>query len=92
MLPTRLDIVRRLGGVLAAAATGLALTEGGVGTGATDGLVPLTPQFLAERLLRPVQAAPRPAEAAAKRHRQPVFPSAQAHQAAARTIQDLRNE
>ncbi|MDA8049239.1 MAG: GTP-binding protein [Rhodospirillales bacterium] len=53
LLPTRLDIVRRLGGVLAAAHAGpLALTEAGIGPGAADGLAPLTPAFLAERLLR----------------------------------------
>ena len=93
LLPTRLDIVRRLGGVLAAAAAGLVLTEGGVGTGATDGLVPITPHFLAERLLRPPpRGSPRPNEAAAPGHRQPVFPSAHAHQAAARNVQDFRNE
>ncbi len=51
LLPTRLDIVGRLGGVLAAAQAGpLALTEAGVGPGAADGLATLTPAFLAERL------------------------------------------
>lgn len=53
MVATRLDLARRLGGVLAAAAAGrLALTEAGIGPGAADGLVPLTPAFLAERLLQ----------------------------------------
>jgi flagellar biosynthesis protein FlhF len=53
LLPTRFDIVRRLGGVLAAAHAGsLALVEAGVGPGAADGLAPLTPAFLAERLQR----------------------------------------
>jgi flagellar biosynthesis protein FlhF len=53
LLPTRLDIVRRLGGVLAAAQAGpLAFTEAGIGPGVTDALVPLTPAFLAERLRR----------------------------------------
>ena len=52
MVATRLDLTRRLGGVLAAAATAhLALTEAGVGPGAADGLVPLTPDWLASRLL-----------------------------------------
>ncbi len=52
LLPTRLDVARRLGCVLAAAASpGLTLTEAGIGTGATDGLVRLTPEFLAARLL-----------------------------------------
>ena len=53
LLPTRLDIVTRLGGVLAAAHAGpLALTEAGIGPGAADGLTPVTPAFLAERLQR----------------------------------------
>lgn len=51
LVATRLDLARRLGGILAAAASGrLALTEAGIGAGAADGLVPLTPSFLAERL------------------------------------------
>ena len=50
LVPTRLDLTRRLGGVLAAAAAGPMLTEAGVGPGAADGLRPLTPAFLAERL------------------------------------------
>ncbi len=50
LLPTRLDVARRLGGVLAAAASGLALTEAGTGPGAADGLTPLTPDWLARRL------------------------------------------
>ncbi len=53
LLPTRLDLARRLGGVLAAAHAGrLALAEAGIGPGAADGLAPITPAFLAERLLR----------------------------------------
>jgi flagellar biosynthesis protein FlhF len=52
MLPTRLDLARRLGGILTAASTGLALTEAGMGPGAADGLVPLTPEWLAQRLLK----------------------------------------
>jgi flagellar biosynthesis protein FlhF len=69
LLPTRLDLARRLGSVLgAAAAADLILTEAGTGTGATDGLTPLTPEFLAERLGRaPPGAAPL---------RRPIFPSA----------------
>jgi flagellar biosynthesis protein FlhF len=51
LVATRLDLARRLGGVLAAAGAGLALTEGGVGPGAADGLLPLTPEWLAARLL-----------------------------------------
>lgn len=50
LAPTRLDIARRLGGVLAAAHAGLALTEAGVGPRAADGLQPLTPALLASRL------------------------------------------
>ncbi len=86
-LPTRLDATRRLGSVLAAAEGGLILTEAGVGTGATDGLAPLTPEFLAERLL---SAAPPPAfrtpesrnpesrtpESRNPAYRTPVFPTA----------------
>ncbi len=74
LLPTRLDIARRLGSVLAVAdpaGPGLTLTEAGIGTGATDGLAALTPALLAERLLR---AQPTP-----KRLRPPVFPTARAH-------------
>lgn len=53
LLPTRLDIVGRLGGVLAAAQAGpLHLTEAGIGPGAADGLTPITAAFLAERLER----------------------------------------
>ena len=53
MLPTRLDAARRLGGILAAAAAGLALTEAGCGPGVADGLLPLTPECLASRLVPP---------------------------------------
>ncbi len=53
LVATRLDLARRLGGIVAAASAGrLALTEAGIGAGAADGLVPLTPTFLAERLLQ----------------------------------------
>jgi flagellar biosynthesis protein FlhF len=51
LLATRLDLARRLGSILGAAtAADLILTEAGIGTGATDGLTPLTPEFLAERI------------------------------------------
>lgn len=54
LVATRLDLGRRLGGILAAAHAGrLALAEAGVGPGAADGLVPLTPALLAARLLSP---------------------------------------
>ena len=36
LVATRLDLARRLGGVLAAASTGLALTEAGIGPGAAE--------------------------------------------------------
>lgn len=53
-VPTRLDVSRRLGSVLAAADAGcLALAEAGVGPGAADGLAPLSPSLLATRLLAP---------------------------------------
>jgi len=51
LVATRLDQTRRLGGILAAADAGqLALAEAGLGAGAADGLVPLTPALLAARL------------------------------------------
>lgn len=53
LLPTRLDVARRWGGVLAAAATGLALTEAGTGPDVATGLTPLTPDWLAARLEAP---------------------------------------
>ena len=53
LVATRLDVARRLGGIVAAAETArLILTEAGIGPGAADGLVPMTPEFLAARLLR----------------------------------------
>ncbi|HEY0910118.1 MAG TPA: hypothetical protein VGD75_07785 [Bradyrhizobium sp.] len=52
MVATRLDLARRIGGVLAAAQAGLSLSEAGVSACAAGGLVPITPDFLAERLLR----------------------------------------
>lgn len=66
MVATRLDVARRLGGVLAAAdAGGLALAEGGTGPGAADGLVALTPESLAERLAAPAARRSRPQRDAA---------------------------
>lgn len=53
LLATRLDLSRRLGGVLAAAATGLALTEAGIGPGAAGGLEPITAEWVAARLVAP---------------------------------------
>ena len=53
LIVTRLDIARRLGGVIAAAAASrLPLTEAGIGPGAADGMIPLTAALLAERLTR----------------------------------------
>jgi flagellar biosynthesis protein FlhF len=52
LVATRLDLSRRVGAVLAAAQAGLALAEAGIGPGAADGLVPLTPDLLAARLLQ----------------------------------------
>jgi flagellar biosynthesis protein FlhF len=52
LIATRLDLARRLGGVLAAADAGLAMTEAGIGPGVADGLTPMTASFLAHRLLR----------------------------------------
>jgi len=59
LIGTRFDLARRLGGILAAGMAGLALAEAGVGPGAADGLVALTPEFLAKRLLgnRPAATA-----------------------------------
>ena len=51
LIATRLDLTRRLGGVLAAAQSGLVLAEAGIGPGAADGLVKMSPHFLAERLM-----------------------------------------
>jgi flagellar biosynthesis protein FlhF len=50
LVMTRLDLTRRLGGVLAAAGTGHVLTEAGIGPGAADGLCPMTAAWLAARL------------------------------------------
>ena len=52
LLPTRLDLVRRLGGVLAAADAGrLALSAAGITPQFAYGLRPLTPLLLARCLL-----------------------------------------
>jgi len=50
LLPTRLDIARRLGGVLSAACVGLTLTEAGIGPQVAHGLQELPPAWLAQRL------------------------------------------
>jgi flagellar biosynthesis protein FlhF len=60
LVATRLDLARRLGGVLAAAASAkLALTEAGIGPGVADGLLPITPEWLAARLLAIPRSDPR---------------------------------
>jgi len=52
LIPTRIDAARRLGSILsAAAAAELTIAEAGVAPLAADGLTPMTPRFLAERLL-----------------------------------------
>jgi len=56
LLPTRLDVARRLGGIVMAAKAGpLALTEAGIGPEVADGLEALTPEGLASRLLSSAQ-------------------------------------
>ncbi len=57
LVATRLDLARRVGSVPAAGAAGLVLAEAGVGCGAADGLVPLTPELLAGRLAGPLRKA-----------------------------------
>lgn len=52
LIATKLDVTRRMGGILAAAAS-LPLAEAGIGPGAADGLVPFTPDLLAARLAVP---------------------------------------
>jgi len=82
LLPTRLDVARRLGSVIAAAVEAdLTLTDCGIGAGATDGLAPMTPEFLAERLRNsgpPPGVAPPMAAAPLRR---PVFPTARSRAA-----------
>ena len=51
LLPTRLDMARRLGSIVTAAiGGGMTLSEAGTGQGANDGLSRLTAEFLAARL------------------------------------------
>lgn len=56
LLASKLDIGRRLGGLVAAAHNGMAFTEAGTGAGVSDGLTSLTPAFLAGRLSRGADA------------------------------------
>lgn len=52
LIPTRLDLARRLGGLVAAAEVApLVLTEAGTSGRVTDALEPVTPAFLIDRLL-----------------------------------------
>ena len=61
LLPTRLDLVRRLGGVLAAADAGqLALAAASAAPQFAYGLRPLTPLVLARLLLAVTDAVPQP--------------------------------
>jgi flagellar biosynthesis protein FlhF len=56
LIGTRLDLSRRLGGLLAAAsAAQLQIAEAGIGPGAADGLISLTPEALATRLQQGAQ-------------------------------------
>jgi flagellar biosynthesis protein FlhF len=60
LVATRLDLTRRLGGVLAASSSArLALTEAGIGPDAANGLLPITPGWLATRLLALPRREPR---------------------------------
>jgi flagellar biosynthesis protein FlhF len=60
LVATRLDLTRRLGGILAASASArLALTEAGVAPDAAGGLHPITPNWLAARLLTLPRTEPR---------------------------------
>jgi len=49
LLPTRLDVARRIAGTLAAARLGLALTEGSSGPDPAAGLAPITAEWLGSR-------------------------------------------
>jgi flagellar biosynthesis protein FlhF len=52
LVATRLDLTRRLGGILAASSSArLALSEAGISPDAANGLTPITPGWLAARLL-----------------------------------------
>jgi flagellar biosynthesis protein FlhF len=60
-LATKVDVARRLGGLLAAAETGLAFAEVGIGPTVGQGLRPLSPGGLARLLLRHQELASAPA-------------------------------
>lgn len=61
LIATKLDVARRIGSILAAAEAGLALSEAGIGPGAADGMVPLTPGLLSQRLMKLAATAALPA-------------------------------
>jgi hypothetical protein len=50
LIATRLDLSRRMGGLLAAADRGLAFTEAGTSAAVAEGLTKITPDFIADRL------------------------------------------
>ncbi len=65
LIPTRLDISRRLGGLVATAgAVPLTLTEAGTSGRVSDALEPVTPAFIVERLLAACTASDAVAHAA----------------------------
>lgn len=82
VVATRLDVARRLGGIVAAGAGGLALAEAGMGPDAADGLRPLTPALLAGLLMPDVRVtmAGRVSSAGhvSSAGRAPVWPAARA--------------
>lgn len=56
MIPTRLDMTRRLESVLRAAETGrFILTDAGIGPGIANGIIALDPQHLADRITDPLE-------------------------------------
>ncbi|HLU65821.1 MAG TPA: hypothetical protein VKZ63_06070 [Kofleriaceae bacterium] len=65
LLPTKLDVAQRLGGVLAAAEAGLALAEAGIGPTVGRGLGFLSGAGLAHLLFRTAPASDRPGRAGA---------------------------
>lgn len=67
LIATRVDAARRLGSILAAAVAGpLSLAEAGVAPLAADGLVVLSPRFLAERLMASYPARETPGDTRAR--------------------------
>lgn len=61
LLPTRIDMARRLGSLLAAAhGAGLAFADAGTSTKVAGGLTPLTPTTLAQLMMPEMEAAQQP--------------------------------